>query len=302
MEALIFNIQRFSIHDGPGIRNTVFFKGCPLSCKWCHNPESINKKIDYLYNKNNCIGCQECVKTCKYSALSFDEDGLKWHRDKCVFCKECIISCVNSAIQFAGEHYSVDGIVKEIEKERIIFEESGGGVTLSGGEPLLQIDFIEKLVKELKDRNIHVAVDTCGVVPFQYFERISKYVDLFLYDFKIFDEYTHRKYTGMSNKLIIDNLVKLDRIHKNIVCRIPVIKGLKEKINAFDQNMINTCEVLKDTDIKKVNLLPYHNMAVHKYYKLNMDYNENMSRPTDEEMERFRKIFEGYGFEAKIGG
>ena len=225
MEALIFNIQRFSIHDGPGIRNTVFFKGCPLSCKWCHNPESINRDIDYLYNRNNCIGCRDCVKACQYGALTFGEDGLKWDRDKCVFCEECIISCVNSAIQFAGKHYDVDGLMREIEKERIIFEESGGGVTLSGGEPLVQIDFVEKLVRELKARNIHVTVDTCGAVPFNHFERIVEYVDLFLYDFKIFDEYTHRKYTGKGNELIIDNLLKLDRIHKNIICRIPVIKG-----------------------------------------------------------------------------
>jgi pyruvate formate lyase activating enzyme len=302
MKALIFNIQRFSIHDGPGIRNTVFFKGCPLSCKWCHNPESINREIDYLYNKGNCHGCQDCVKACQYGALTFDEDGLKWDRDKCVFCQECMISCVNSAIQFAGKYYDISGLIKEIEKERIIFEESGGGVTLSGGEPMLQIDFIEKLVKELKDRNIHITVDTCGAVPFSYFERISKYVDLFLYDFKIFDDDTHSKYIGMSNEIIIDNLLKLDKIHKNIVCRIPVIKGIKEKINAFDENMINTCQVLKNTDIKKVNLLPYHNTAVHKYYKLNMEYYQDMSRPSDEEMEGFRKIFEDYGFQAKIGG
>lgn len=273
-----------------------------MSCKWCHNPESINRDIDCLYDKGNCIGCQDCVQDCRHNALSFDEDGLKWDRDKCVFCEECIISCLNSAIQFAGKYYGIDELIKEIEKERIIFEESGGGVTLSGGEPLVQIDFIEKLVKELKLRNIHVTVDTCGSVPFEYFERISKYVDLFLYDFKIFDKYKHKKYVGISNENIINNLLKLDKIHKNIVCRVPVIGGTKEKINAFDENMINTCEVLKNTDIKKVNLLPYHNTAVHKYYKLNMEYYEDMSRPSDEEMEGFRRIFEDYGIEAQVGG
>ncbi|MDW7669547.1 MAG: glycyl-radical enzyme activating protein, partial [Bacillota bacterium] len=270
---------------------------------WCHNPESIDGRKEFLYNKDNCVLCGECVKTCPESALLIEDGKLKWNREKCTFCGECEIACVYRAREIVGKEYSIEEILTEIDKDKIIYEESGGGVTVSGGEPLNQIDFVEKLLSRLKEKNIHTAVDTSGHTSWRNLERIAETVDLFLYDFKIFDEEKHRKFIGKSNKLILENLKKLDKIHDNINIRMPLILGTKESINTDDENIKSAIKFLKETNIKKVSLLPYHNGALHKYKKIGKNYNNSeMKRPNKELIELIKNKFENNGFIVKIGG
>jgi pyruvate formate lyase activating enzyme len=298
MKASIFNIQKFSIHDGPGIRTTVFFKGCPLQCIWCHNPESQNSGKEILYDKNKCTLCGSCIKICQNNAIEIKDNDLEMNMDKCTFCGDCTVSCINSARQIAGKEYTMDQVMKEVLKDRVFYKNSKGGVTLSGGEPLIYAAFVEELLMKLKKENIHTAVDTCGAVDFKVLERISEYTDLFLYDIKSTDEEKHILYTGVSNKNIIENLIKLSKIHNNINLRLPIIEG----INADENHIFEILKLIKNTNIKKINLLPYHDIAMHKYEKLGRKYYEYMKRPADEKLKRYKGIFEKEGYRVKIGG
>ena len=298
MKASIFNIQKFSIHDGPGIRTTVFFKGCPLQCIWCHNPESQNSGKEILYDKNKCTLCGSCIKTCQNNAIELKDNDLEINMDKCTFCGDCTVCCINSAKQIAGKEYTVDEVMKEVLKDRVFYKNSKGGVTLSGGEPLIYASFVEELLMKLKKENIHTAVDTCGAVDFKVLERISEYTDLFLYDIKSMDEEKHILYTGVSNKNIINNLINLSKIHNNINLRLPIIEG----INADENHIFEILKLIKNTNIKKINLLPYHDIAMHKYEKLGRKYYEYMKRPADEKLKRYKGIFEKEGYRVKIGG
>ncbi len=302
-KGLIYDIKKFSIHDGPGIRTTVFLKGCPLNCLWCHNPESIDNRKEFMYNIENCTLCGECVSTCPEDALVIKNGKLKWDRNTCIFCGECELVCIYRAREVVGEEYSIDEILKEIEKDKIIYEESEGGVTLSGGEPLDQVDFLMELLIRLKEKKIHSAVDTSGYSSWEKLKKVSKYVDLFLYDIKLIDDKKHKDFIGKSNEIILENLIKLDEIHNNINIRIPLILGSRESINIDDENIDNIIKLLKATKIKKVSLLPYHNGALHKYKKLGREYkNDLMKRPKDELIGYIKEKFEKSGFTVKIGG
>lgn len=297
--ATIFNIQKFSIHDGPGIRTTVFFKGCPLKCLWCHNPESQESKRQILYDAHKCVLCGTCVKVCPQNAIKIENNILTTDMDKCDFCGLCEIYCIKEARQIVGKDYTVEEVLKEVLKDKVFYEKSNGGVTVSGGEPLIYIDFIEELFKKLKEENIHTAVDTCGAVSFENLVRIAKYTDLFLYDIKLMDDEKHKMYVGTSNKLILENLKKLSKVHNNINIRMPIIEG----VNAEDSHFEKTIEFIKNLNIRKINLLPYHDIAKHKYKKLGMDYEEaKMSKPSDEKMQLFKDMLENKGYEVKIGG
>lgn len=297
--AIIFNIQKFCVHDGPGIRTTVFFKGCPLKCMWCHNPESQNARKEMLYDKNKCTLCGKCISICPQGALVIEESIIKTDINKCNFCGKCCIYCVNGAREIAGKEYTVDEVVNAVLKDKIFYEESNGGVTLSGGEPLINIDFVEELLMKLKSNNIHTAVDTCGAVNFDILERASKYTDLFLYDLKAMDDEKHIKYTGVSNKIIIENLKRLSKIHNNINIRMPIIEG----VNADFDHIGEVLRLIDGLGIVNVNLLPYHDISQHKYFKLGRTYNsEIMAKPSDDKMNSFKEIFESKGYKVKIGG
>lgn len=199
----------------------------------------------------------------------------------------------------AGKEYTVDEVLKVVLQDRVFYKQSGGGVTVSGGEPLMQIDFVEELLRRLKEEGIHTAVDTCGAVSFDVLERVAKYTDLFLYDIKLMDDQKHIEYIGVSNKLIIDNLIKLSKMHNNINIRMPIIEG----INADNSHIEKTLGVIKDLNIEKVNLLPYHDFAKHKYYKLGRVYDEDrMSKPSEVKMNTYKEMFEKAGYKVKIGG
>jgi len=206
---LIFDIKRYAIHDGPGIRVTVFLKGCPLSCKWCHNPESISTAREKMYTKSNCIGCLECIKICPLNALSMTPEGIATDYDRCNLCGKCVEICPTKSLEMVGEEKSVAEILEVVEKDREIIEESKGGVSFSGGEPLLQPDFLLELLEECGKHGLHRTVDSSGFATEKTLLKVAEHTDLFLFDLKLFDNEMHQKYTGVNNERIISNLKKL---------------------------------------------------------------------------------------------
>ena len=275
MRVAIFDIQRGSYVDGPGIRTTVFFKGCNLRCAWCHNPESQSALPQIMFYKNKCVKCGKCKEKCPNQL------------EKCDFCGKCTLYCPHDAREICGREYTVDEVVKEILRDNSFYKASGGGVTFSGGECMLQIDFLEEALKECKKNGIHTAVDTAGHVPFAYFERILPYTDLFLYDVKIIDSEKHKRYTGAPNELILSNLSKLLKMDRSVWVRIPVIAGINDSIEEITA-------IRKTLDLygfpEKVELLPYHAMGEHKYEALGMEA-VTFFAPRDEKMLQLRKIF-----------
>ena len=290
--AKVFNIQRYSIHDGPGIRTTVFFKGCPLKCLWCHNPESQKFDSEIMIYKDRCISCGYCNTTCKNNAIDDNK--------KCVICEECAEICPTNARSLVGKEMSIDEIIKEVEKDRIFFDQSKGGVTLSGGEPLSQGEFLKDLVKKLKDKKIDVTIDTSGYSKWDIIKEINPYVDLFLYDLKIINDEKHKEYTGVSNEIILDNFKKLSNIAKDIIIRIPIIPTL----NNSEEDIKDFIDFLKEVkNFNYIDLLPYHNISMEKYKRLNLKYEiEHIEKPTKEQMESIREKFQNEGFKVKIGG
>ena len=266
MKAMIFDIQRNSYVDGPGIRTTVFFKGCNLKCKWCHNPESQNPKKEIMFYKSKCTGCGRCKD------LSVNDENF---------------ICFNDAKEICGKEYTVEEILKEVLKDKSFYENSDGGVTFSGGECMLQIDFLTEILKKCKENGIHTAVDTAGFVPWTNFEKIMPYTNLFLYDVKCFSESLHIEGTGVSNKHILENLKKLSaNFSGDIIIRIPIMTGFNDDIDEIQK----IAEFLKDIKTKEVELLPYHKMGEHKYGALDMSV-KNYGVPTKEKMEEYKRIF-----------
>lgn len=265
MKGIIFDIERNSFVDGPGIRTTVFFKGCNLKCKWCHNPESQSFKPQIMFYKEKCNGCGRCKKITEE-----DTDFI----------------CFNDAKKMCGKYYTSEELFKEIEKDKRFFETSKGGVTFSGGECMLQIDFLKEILKKCKENNIHTAVDTAGYIPWKNFEKIIPYTDLFLYDIKAFNNDIHKNFTGVSNELILGNLKKLLQNNCNLQIRIPIISKVNDDINEMQKikDFINPFENIK------IELLPYHKMGEHKYNALNMKLTE-FTVPTADKMKELNTIF-----------
>jgi pyruvate formate lyase activating enzyme len=297
---IIFDIKKFSIHDGPGIRTTVFLKGCPLHCDWCHNPEGMNPKPEIQFWDQRCISCWDCIGECEAGAL-LQVAGIRQHETvMCESCGQCAEVCPTEATQLIGQSLTVPEIMAEIEKDVLIYDESGGGVTFSGGEPLLQIDFLNAVLKACKEHGIHTTVDTSGYTSPERFERIRPWVDLFLYDVKIMAEDRHIKHTGVSNRRILSNLKALSQAGEEIVARIPIIPG----INADTENIRRSGEFLKSLDnLRQVNILPYHRSATEKYHRIGNSYLlPEVQPPTDELMENIRGQLESFGLFVAIGG
>ncbi len=301
--SLITSIQKYSIHDGDGIRTTVFFKGCGLRCVWCHNPETQSYTKQPLVHQDRCVGCRNCEMACPQKAIHMEEGKAETNLSLCDACGTCTDYCNLNLREIVGKEYTVDALVKELRKDEMFYEESGGGVTLSGGEVMTQdMDYIEALCKKLKRIGITVTIDTCGHAPYENFERILPYVDTFLYDIKTLDNDIHKKYMGAGNEKILENLEKLSSSGARIYIRIPTIKG----VNAEDDSMKAIISYLQDKKIHaaQVNLLPYHNTGSVKYHKIGLEYQgEELERPTNEEMEHFVELFKESGFHnVKIGG
>jgi len=254
MKAKIFEIKRFAVHDGDGIRTTVFFKGCPLKCVWCHNPEGINFNPQLSYYGDKCINCGECVNVCPASAHIIKDNSHHFDRTKCIACGKCEDVCFGNALTFYGKEMTVSELMPILLEDKDFYDNSGGGVTLSGGECLMQAVFCAELLKELKNNKIHTAVDTCGFVSRDAIDKVIPYTDIFLYDLKAYDEDIHIKCTGQSNKLILENLKHIDECGKHIEIRIPYVP----EYNAEQmKKMAQFLHHLKN--ITKIKVLPYHN-------------------------------------------
>lgn len=299
---VVLNIQKYSIHDGDGIRTTVFFKGCPLNCLWCHNPESQCYQKELMYYRERCTRCGYCERICPSESIFFTEEGAQRDSGRCSMCESCIENCMNNAREFAGKQYSMKELIKEIEKDKMFYEASKGGVTLSGGEVMTQdMDYIEELLKGLKKKGFHVSVDTCGYAPWDNFERVLPYTDVFLYDIKHMDTEKHQKLTGVHNGLILDNLKKLGEIKADIYLRIPLIK----EVNDDENNISQMIEYIREgIQPRKIFLLPYHNTGMSKYARLGKAYEGLLFEPpSKEKLEEIKRVFCESGFEdVKIGG
>lgn len=271
-KAMIFDIQRNSFVDGPGIRTTVFFKGCNLRCRWCHNPESQSFEKQMMFYKDKCTGCGKCREVCPN------------HLQSCDFCGKCELYCPAEARKICGREYTSDEVLAEVIKDKAFYENSGGGVTFSGGECMLQLDFLCEILEKCKSAGIHTAVDTAGNVPWKSFEKILPFTDLFLYDIKAFGAELHRKGTGVSNELILENLKNLSG-RADIIVRIPVIGGYNDN----DEEIRQIADFLKQIKIIKAELLPYHAMGEHKYTALGRNP-ENFRVPDKERMNVLEKI------------
>ena len=299
----ITNIQKFSVHDGDGIRTSVFFKGCPLNCEWCHNPETQKFEREMQYDPGKCTGCGSCASVCPVGALAM-KDGIPClNRELCTLCGKCVNFCPAGIREIAGHEYTVKELVKELMKDQIFYEDSGGGVTLSGGEVMtMDMDYILAVARELKRQDITLTIDTCGYVQYERLQALLPYVNTFLYDVKVMDPELHKKYIGADNKLILENLVRLARDGARIYIRIPTIK----EVNGNEKNMRETIAFLKEHDIHpaQVNLLPYHDTGSGKYPKLDMEYKgKDLHAPDKAEMEELKKLFIDAGFQnTKIGG
>lgn len=295
---LVFNIMRFALHDGPGIRSTVFLKGCPLNCWWCHNPEGRSPKREVVYVPERCVHCGDCVRACPEGALSLGEWIVR-DTHLCQLHAECVDVCSAGAQAVFGRWMSVSDLTAELLKDRIFFDESGGGVTISGGEPLMQADFLEALLAACHAERIHTVVETCGYAGTHVVDRIARNVDLFLFDLKIMNSEKHRKFTGMGNHRILANLSLLAERGRAVIVRIPIIPG----VNDDEDNLNAASRFLAPLGLRDVDLLPYHQIASGKYSRLGLTYRmEDLLPPTEEHVQAIAARLRRDGLHVRIGG
>lgn len=291
MPGRIANIIRFATQDGPGIRTTVFLKGCPLTCVWCHNPETISPAPELGYIARRCIGCGECARVCPQGAHTIADGHHSFDRDLCVACGACAEVCLGDALTLYGRKMSAAEVLATVLEDRTFYEQSGGGMTLSGGEPLLQADFCAELLAMARHEGLHTAVDTCGMVPWEAFEAVLPMTDLFLFDLKQMDGDLHRRYTGSDNAQILANLRRLSEAGAAIEIRIPLVPGIND-----DERFLRAAgELLRGLEgIRAVRLLPFNALSHSKYEAIGReDTMPDASPPSDEALARARAVLEG---------
>jgi len=302
-QGLIFDIRRYTLHDGPGVRTTVFFKGCPLNCLWCCNPESQVGQPELIWIRERCLGCDLCLTVCPQEALRGTGDGGKAvDRGRCDRCGRCAERCPGEALNLIGRRVTVDEVLAEVTRDALYFEGSGGGLTLSGGEPLAQPEFAAELLWRYmhEEKGDNTAVETCGFVEWPAIEMLSADVDLFLYDLKHMDPAEHLRWTGRDNRLILENARRLARAGRSLVIRLPLVAG----INDSRENLEATAEfALSLSSVKRIDLLSYHRLGEPKYRRLDRDYPLGGQPPlTAERIAWARRILEQRGLEVRIGG
>jgi pyruvate formate lyase activating enzyme len=297
---VIFDIKKYAIHDGPGIRTTVFFKGCPLACRWCHNPEGINIEPERIYHRERCIGCGECIQICPQKVIIQTAEGVVSDPAKCVRCRTCAAHCPAEAVEFIGQKVTVAELVRQIEKDIAFYDESGGGITLSGGEPLMQPEFLLELLDACVDLDLHRVVDTTGFADAKLLLNVAEKTDLFLYDLKLMDDDKHREFTGVSNQQILNNLKLLAQNGARIQVRIPIIPG----INDDTENIERTGDFVSAlSGVEHLSILPFHNSARSKYGRLGMEcISSDIEIPTEAHIKTIAEQLKNSGLQAKIGG
>jgi pyruvate formate lyase activating enzyme len=294
---LIFNIQRFSVHDGPGIRTTVFMKGCPLRCLWCSNPESRNFHPEIIIRNVNCRGCGACVDACPRGAIAVtEEEGRKIDIEKCSQCLLCVERCYFNSITQCGKYMTVEEVFREIDQDRLFYKNSGGGVTISGGEALSQADFVALLLKTCKEEGLSTALDTSGHAPWRALAGVLPFVDLVLFDIKHLDSAEHRRATGVGNELILENLRQTSRV-KAVWMRIPLISGYNDSVAHVERLAVHA----RDVGVAKVSLLPYHEGGKSKCEQLCRPYPFPEGKPPEREhVEKLKKILFAHGLDVSV--
>jgi len=302
VKGIVFNIQRYSIHDGPGIRTTVFLKGCPLQCAWCSNPESQNYWPELAHSDTLCVRCGNCIATCKEGALAFSDShkGVSVDRELCTNCGKCAEVCTSGSLKMFGKEMSAGEVFQAIEKDEEFYRESGGGVTASGGEPLVQPEFVAALFKMCRDAGIRTAIETTGCVKTESLETVLPFTNLVLFDLKHIDPEAHQKWTHVTNSQILQNLKAAAGSQVPVIVRIPLVPGVndsKEVLEAMAEIVVGT---LKQP---QVHILPYHRYGTGKYVMLDRSYQlDDLRRPDDAILQRALKIFEARGINCEIVG
>ena len=297
LRGLVFDIQKFSLHDGPGIRTTVFMKGCPLACRWCSNPESQSPKQEIMTYDIRCIACGKCAEACGTGAITFDGVKREIDWEKCIECLECAKACPARGIECVGRYMTVDQVVAKVEQDRIFYDNSGGGMTVSGGEPLVQWEFVSSVLQRCREKGIHTALDTCGMAPWKNVERVIEHADLVLFDIKHMDSAVHKKGTGVGNETILENARKVAQRVTTWI-RIPLIPGF----NDSESNLTRVARFASEIGAKKISLLPYHNLGSSKYPKLGRTYPmEDAPLFAEEKVEDLKTRLEAVGLTVQIG-
>lgn len=297
---VVTDIQRYSIKDGPGIRTTIFLKGCSLACEWCANPEAVSPHPELLINHNICIHCGDCVPVCPTHAFRMENDKLQFDRNLCNACGDCVSCCPEQALEIVGKRMLVEEVLDEALRDQVFYQVSGGGVTFSGGEPLLQPEFVSAISKELKASDVHVAIDTAGNVSWDSFELLLPFMDLVLYDIKFIDDSMHERYTGVDNHLILDNARRIAARGVNMIVRLVIVPGLNDSEEEL-QARIDFVRSLKVVD--QIDLLPYHRLGVGKYSRLGKSYlHQGLQSPEELHMGSISNRIREQGFQVTIGG
>jgi pyruvate formate lyase activating enzyme len=301
MKGLIYDIQRFAIHDGPGIRTLVYMKGCPLKCLWCSTPQTQKFSPEILYIETNCKKCQSCVDECPKKAIIFsDKEKINIDIKLCNTCGQCIDVCPNQALKLIGTEITVEKLYQDVMKDNPFYRRSKGGVTIGGGEPTMQHEFVRELLKKCKESYVHTAMETCGYVKWEDLEKVLDYIDLLYFDIKHMDPRIHKELTGVTNELILENAIKASKIGP-IIIRIPLIPGH----NDSEENLINTAKFATELgeNLLRIELLPYHKFGTRTYDQLGRNYElKGLESPSKEYMIKLKKLIESSGIKVQIGG
>jgi pyruvate formate lyase activating enzyme len=297
---IVFDIQRFSIHDGPGIRTTVFLKGCPLTCPWCHNPESQRRDPQLLFYASKCIGCKKCFEVCPVSGALIPESKERINRDICNNCGKCTETCYAQALEMCGKEMTVEQVIAEVEKDRPFYETSDGGMTISGGEPLAQPVFTVELLKTAKEAGLHTALDTSGYGGPDALRRAAAFTDLVLFDVKIADPERHRQAAGVDNRQILANLRTLEELGVAVVFRVPVIPGYTDS----EENIRAAASLAAQMkNVRELDLMRYHRLGESKWKRLGLTYRlEGTEPPSEERMHQLKGLAEAQGVAVKVHG